>query len=81
MEEVDHLMELLKSKDNEARRNASEEIVKIGSAAVPALIEMLRDKNSGYRYDGIIIEIIGNIDAEYNSTSLPDKPTNIDFED
>ncbi len=32
-------------------------------------------------FDQLSIEIIGNIDAEYNSTSLPDKPTNIDFED
>ena len=32
-------------------------------------------------FDQLSIEVIGNIDADYKSTSLPDKPTNIDFED
>jgi hypothetical protein len=32
-------------------------------------------------FDQLSIEIVGNIDADYKSTSLPDKPTNIDFEE
>ncbi len=32
-------------------------------------------------FDQLSIEIVGDLDAEHKSTSLPDKPTNIDFED
>jgi transcriptional regulator with XRE-family HTH domain len=32
-------------------------------------------------FDQLSIEIVGNMDADYKSTSLPDKPTNIDFEE
>ncbi len=32
-------------------------------------------------FDQLSIEIVGNIDSVYKSTSLPDKPTNIDFEE
>lgn len=32
-------------------------------------------------FDQLSIEIVGNMDSDYKKTILPDKPTNIDFED